>query len=116
MTFAAGPRSHGAGLIDSCVTCTYSQHGVSGELRCHRNPPVMNKYERSKWPVVDRSDWCGQYAVAFEKRIAENKRLADLREIELKTAYKIAERYQEQAATNTVDVASARANHSDPDT
>lgn len=47
----------------NCSSCYYSRGSVSF-LYCHRNAPIYQgpTIVNGKWPGVDASDWCGEWA------------------------------------------------------
>lgn len=50
----------------TCKTCRYFAGEVVRE--CRRSPPVLHiGYDQGVWPVVETTDWCGEFAPGEER-------------------------------------------------
>lgn len=51
------------GESDRCGNCVYGfcrGCTITGPIQCRRNPPIATD-DIAIWPLVRRSDWCGEY-------------------------------------------------------
>ena len=54
-------------MADTCESCRFGQQEDlrRGWGKCRRYPPKVYSHNPSgNWPVVDASDWCGEYKPA----------------------------------------------------
>ena len=62
--------------MNTCETCTYMYDDTPGTHReCRRYPPVLlNKLGTAMFPVIRKTDWCGEYKHAdADMRLEQGK-------------------------------------------
>ena len=60
-------------MTDTCETCTYMYDDTPGTHReCRRYPPVLlNKLGTAMFPVIRKTDWCGEYSTFISEELRE---------------------------------------------
>ena len=70
-------------MSNTCATCTYMYDDTPGTHReCRRYPPVLlNKLGTAMFPVIRKTDWCGEYSMIISDELRNRLLKADRDEI-----------------------------------
>lgn len=50
---------------ETCKECRYF-HLMETNGICRRETPYMDEFGIGKWPIVNMSDWCGEFSPDYE--------------------------------------------------